>query len=179
MGEKASVLSASIGDLTVVLDKIIDYVFYLETEAGRIPPLPDILMQYGGSNIDIVYMGPLAQAQKRLFETQGIRLGMELAIPLITAFPESADLINADETLKELLVSNGFPQTAFNSPEAIMAIRQARQQSQIADKQKVDADISADTIKKLAQALKNAGGTAGIQEIMAMLAGAGAGAEGA
>ncbi len=170
MGEKASVLSASIGDLSVVLDKIIDYVFYIETEAGRVPPVPDILMEYGGSNIDIVYMGPLAQAQKRLFETQGIRLGLELAIPIISAFPESADLINWDEALKELLISNGFPQTALNSLETISAIRLSKQQAQLASQEKVEADLTADTMKKLAQAIKNAGGTAGLKELLASMA---------
>lgn len=155
MGEKASVLSASIGDLSVVLDKIIDYVFYLETEAGRIPPPPDILMQYGGSNLDIVYMGPLAQAQKRLFETQGIRLGLELAMPILQAFPETADQINFDSVLKALLISNGFPISSLNTPEIIESIRTARQQSQTEDKQKIDADLSAETLKKLSQARKN------------------------
>jgi len=171
-GEKASVLSASIGNLTTVTDKIFDYVIYLENEAGRTPPLPDILAQYGGSNIDIVYMGPLAQAQRRLFETQGIRLGLDLALPIITAFPETADEVNWSEALKQLLISNGFPQTALNSPEVIASMKQARQAQQTADKQKVDADITSDIMKKLSQAVKNAGG---IEQIKTLLAEAGSG----
>ena len=178
MGEKASVLSARTGDLVNVLDSINDYVIYLETEAGNMPPLPDILMDYGSPKLDYVYMGPLAQAQKRLFETQGIRIGMETAMPIFQVQPETMDEINWGETVTQLLISNGFPQTAFNTPDAKMAIRQARQQAQMEDKQKVDADLSADTMKKLAQAMKNAGGTAGVKEIMAMLAGADGGAEG-
>lgn len=171
MGEKASVLSASIGDLTTALDKIIDYVFYLETKAGRIPPPPDILMEYGGTDLDIVYMGPLAQAQRRLFETQGIRTGLELAIPLLSIFPETVDLINADETLRQLLISNGFPQTALNSPDKIVQIRQQKSDQNMQEVQKLDQERISEVLKKLSQAAKNAGGPAGIQELAGLLAG--------
>ncbi len=167
MGENAAVLAASIGDLTTTLDKINDYASYIEFRAGRIPSPPDILMEYGGSNIDIVYIGPLAQAQKRLFETQGIRMGLELAIPLLAVFPETVDLINADETLKQLLISNGFPQTAFNAPEKIMTIRQQKSDQRMQEVQKLDQERIAEVLKKLAQASKNA--NININELMPVL----------
>lgn len=173
MGEKASVLSASIGDLTTTIDMIIDHVFEIELKSGRIPPPPDILMEYGGANIDIVYMGPLAQAQKRLFETQGIRTGLELAIPLLAVFPEAVDLINADETLRELLISNGFPQTALNAPEKVMTIRQQKSDQQMQEGQKIDQERIVEVLKKLSQASKNAGGASGIQELTQLLSGGG------
>ncbi|MFZ2937666.1 MAG: portal protein [Candidatus Omnitrophota bacterium] len=155
MGEKASVLSASIGDLTVVIDKIIDNVFAIEYEARRIPPIPEVLVAYGGQNIDIDYMGPLAQAQKRLFDTQPIRTGIELAAPILQIYPESADLINAEEMLKELLVSNGFPQTVLNTPEMIIELRRQRAAIQMNETKKLDMERFSEIIKKLSQATKN------------------------
>lgn len=169
MGEKASVLSASVGDLTATLDSIIDHVFEIEMAAGRIPPPPDILMDYGGAKIDITYMGPLAQAQRRLFETQGIRTGLELAAPLFAIFPETVDLINADATLKELLISNGFPQSALNPPDVVMTTRQQKALQQQNEGMKLDQERMSEVLKKLAQASKNAGGSQGISELAAML----------
>ncbi len=155
MGEKASVMAASLGSLMGMTDNFLDYVFYIEEKAGRTPPVPDILRQYGGAKIDIVYTGQLAQAQKRLFETQGIRLGLELAAPIFQIMPDTLDNINWDDTAVQLLKSNGFPQSVLNDPKTIQDIRQGRQQQQAADKQKVDSDIVAETIKKLSQAAKN------------------------
>lgn len=170
MGEKASVLSASIGDLTTVLDKILDYVFQIELNAKRIL-LPEALMAAGGSNIDIVYMGPLAQAQKRLFETQGIRNGMELAAPLLSIWPETIDLINADETIKELLISNGFPQTALNAPDVVMKLRQSKAQQKDQQEKQINMQMFAEIMKDLAQADKNSGG-----KLAEMIQGVGGGA---
>ncbi|MDP2218550.1 MAG: portal protein [Methanolobus sp.] len=169
MGEKASVLSASIGDLTVVLDRIIDYVDMIETEAGRMPPLPDVLMSYamaGIKTIDTVYMGPLAQAQKRLFETQGIRAGLELAAPLFTLSPDSLDAVNVDETVKEIFMSSGFPQSCLNMPETMMALRQARAEAQAEQARSMQSDLQADVLKKLAMAVKMVGGIEKLQELL-------------
>ena len=171
MGEKASVLSASIGDLSPRLDSIIDNLFEIELESGKIPPPPEILLEYGGANIDINYMGPLAQAQRRLFETQGIRSGLELAAPIFALFPQTVDLINADETLRDLLISNGFPQRGLYPPDVVMTTRQQKQLQQQNEGMKLDQERMSDVLKKLAQASKNAGGTQGISELAAMLGG--------
>jgi hypothetical protein len=171
LGEKASVLSASIGDLSGVLDGIIDDVFAIEFEARRIPPPPDILQEYGGANIDIVYMGPLAQAQKRLFETQGITSGLQLAVPLLAVFPDAVDLINSDEALKELLISNGFPQSALNTPDQMTNIRKQKQTQQAQELQKRDQDMAAEILKKLTQAMKNAGGLEGAMKMLEAMGG--------
>lgn len=171
MGEKASVLSASIGDLTGVLDGIIDDIMVIELEAGRIPPPPDVLQEYGGARIDTVYMGPLAQAQKRLFETQGITSGLQLAVPLLAVFPDAVDLINSDEALKELLISNGFPQSALNTPEQMVNIRKQKQAQQAQELQKMDQDRGAEILKKLSQAVKNANGLEGVKQLLEALNG--------
>lgn len=161
MGEKAAVLGAAIGDLTVVLDKIIDYVCYLEFNArpSRIPPLPDVLVDAmvttGTNKLDIVYMGPLAQAQQRMFKLQPIQIGLELTAPLLTVYPDAADIINFEQAVKTVLLESGYPQDAINSPETVMAIRQEKARAAAEGMQKLDAERSAEIIKKLSQARKN------------------------
>ncbi len=158
-GEQATILGAAIGDLTTVMDNIIDYVAYLEMKAGRIPPPPDILIQYaGGEKIDTVYTGTLAQAQRRLLETQSITHSLEITMPLIQVFPEAADIINADDSVISILRSNGYPEELINSVEKVAEIRKSRAEGQAKAMQQADLDRLSDVIKKLAQADKHTAG---------------------
>ncbi len=166
MGEKASVLGAAIGDLTTTIDNIIDYVSYLEIKAGRIPEPPEILTYHaGGERIDTIYTGTLAQAQRRLLETQSITRSLELVLPLLQVFPDAADVIDSDKSVEKILLSNGYPRDAIRTLEKIAQIRKARTEGQLQENQKVDLERIADVIKKLAQAAKHSGTS--LQEMMA------------
>lgn len=157
-GEKALVIGAAVSSLTTVLDQIIDYVAYLGTMAGRVPAPPDVVMMYaGGQRIDIEYNGLLAQIQRRIFETMGITRGLAVAAPLIQTFPEAGDVINADASVRKLLISNGYPEEALATEEQIQEKRNARAQAHMAELQKQDQERMSDVLKKLAQAAKNAG----------------------
>lgn len=153
---EAMLMSASVGDISTTLDSVIDYVFNLKRTSGEIRQPPDILREYmGGMRIPIEYMGRLVQEQKRLFETRGIIDSLDVAGPYIQMFPESADIIEKDETLKQLLVSFGFPQTNFNPKEVVQQIREGRTALREEEKKKIDAAQMADVLKALAQAHKN------------------------
>lgn len=159
VGEKATVLSAAIGDLTTVLDKIIDYVFIKELEAGRIPQPPDILIEtMGGQRIDTDYLGPLAQSQKRLFERRGIIEGLETVAPLMEIYPEVRDEINPSRTARELLKAENFPEIALNTPEEKKAIKEQRAIELEQAERKTDTERTSEVLKNLSQAKKNAGG---------------------
>lgn len=157
-GEKALIIGAAVSSLTMVLDHGIDYVAYLGTRAGRIPLPPDVVMMYaGGQRIDIEYNGLLAQIQRRIFETMGITRGLTVAAPLIETFPEAGDVINADASVRKILISNGYPEDALATDEQIQQKRQARAQAQMAELQKQEQESMSDVLKKLSQAAKNAG----------------------
>lgn len=158
-GEKAVVLSAAIGNLSTVQDRTIDYVFIKELEAGRIPQPPDILIEaMGGSRLDTVYLGPFAQAQKRLFEKRGITEGLESIAPLAEIYPEVLDEINPSRTARELLDADNFPETALNTPEEKKALQEQRAIAQEQESRKVDSERQSEVIKNLSQAKKNSGG---------------------
>ncbi len=128
-GEKAAVLGPRIGRMEKeALSPIHDIVFYFEQRAGRMPVPPDILQEYVGTTIEVEYTGPIAQAQKKLFRAQGIQQGLESIAGISQVFPEIRDLINPDETGKDLLSSRNFPQKDLNDEDTIKAIRQQRQQ---------------------------------------------------
>lgn len=165
IGEKALVLGAATVSLTTALDNIIDYVAYLGMKAGRIPEPPDVVKMFaGGERIDIVYTGTLAQAQRRLFETLGITRSLEMVAPIIGMYIDAGDVINADESVRKILISNGYPQDALNTDEQIAQKRQARADAQGVEAQKQDQERMSEVLKKLSQAAKNAG--INLQELM-------------
>jgi hypothetical protein len=134
-GEKAAILGTRIGRLqSEFLNPTIDRVFAIEERAGRIPMPPQMIMDMGGSPIEVDYLGPLAQAQKRLFMSQGIMGGIESLAPVSKLFPEALDVINPDITARELLESRGFPAKAFRSDEEVKKIRRIREERVVADK---------------------------------------------
>ena len=158
-GEKAVVLGAAIGRLiSECLNPIIDRVFQIELDAGRLPPVPDILLEQGG-DIDVDYMGPLAQAQKRLFKTYGIIHGLEGIRPIASIRQDVLDIIDFDEITREVLESSGFPQKAIRPREQVQAIRQARTEEIQAKEMADQLEQATDAVKKLAEADQVTGGS--------------------
>jgi len=157
--EKAAVLARPINRLnSEVLGPAIDRAFQIELEAGRIPPPPDIVYETQVSEIDVEYMGPLAQAQRRLFETQGLSQALGAAEPIFALAPESLDNIDFDEALRRILDSYGFPARAQRPPDAVAALRRARARMQAQETRKEDLERLAGGIKTLAEADRAAGG---------------------
>lgn len=127
-GEKAAILGTRIGRLqSEFLNPTIDQVFTISADAGRLPPPPDILFEYGGSNLEVDYLGPLAQAQKRLFKTQTIQTALQSALPLAQFMPDTIDILDGDMTMREILETNGLPAKCIRDGNVVEEIRKARQ----------------------------------------------------
>jgi hypothetical protein len=155
--EQAAVLGPAIGRMTSeAFNPIIDRTFALELEAGRISPPPPALMAFveeTGQPIDIEYLGPLVQTQKRHFATAGIQRGLEATLPIMEVAQESVlDRVDFDEVTQELLEASGFPQTAMRTDEEVFALRQARQ-AQIQAQQQAESMLTmTEGIKNMADA---------------------------
>jgi len=169
-GEKAAVLGTAIGRLNYeCLDPTIDRTFDIEYNAGRIDDPPDILLEQPGARIDVDYMGPLAQAQKRLFQTQGIIRSLEGLKPILDVNPDSADIVDWDDTARQVLESYGMPQKTIRSMDEVLGIREARAQFQkqqltmenmerIIQQSKTVAEVDDLSGGKLSEAIKNLAG---------------------
>lgn len=130
-GEKAAILGTRIGRLqSEFLNPEIDWTYGNEVINKRIPQPPQILLDLVGMDIEVDYLGPLAQAQKRLFKTQGIFAGLEAAAKVATLVPETIDVIDGDATMKEVLDATGFPAKAIRGDDMVVALRQQRAQAQ-------------------------------------------------
>jgi len=130
-GEKGAMLGAIVGRLNGdFFDNVIDRVFQIEVEAGRMPEVPEVLLESGETNIDVEYLGPLAQAQRQLLRTQGIMRGMEYVGNLAQIFPQVTDRVNPDVVADEIFDSVGFPQKAIVPLDEANKVREARAKQQ-------------------------------------------------
>lgn len=133
LGEKAALMAGQIGRLKDdCLDPLIDRTFDIEMAAGRIPDPPARILEYGG-DIDVKYIGPLAQLQSRYQQTQGISQALDSMGPLLVAWPEARHVVDPIKTARKLLRAAGFPQECQRSDEEIAAMIEAEaQQAQAA-----------------------------------------------
>lgn len=142
-GEKAVMLGTIVGRLnSECFDPFLDRVYQIESGAGRMPPPPDILSA-SGKRVSVEYMGPLAQAQRRLFKTQGIYQGLESLKPVaeLTGDTSIFDSIDFDVVTREILEATGMPAKAIKDQSRVDAERaerakaaQAAQQMEMATK---------------------------------------------
>jgi len=203
MGEKAAILGAELAPLNNQMDAILDLIYYLKASTkpqngGTINPMPDILRQLSvkGDAFSPVYLGPLAQAQRRLYKTQGLRGALEAVAPVVQASPDAARVINFEKATRIILDSYNFPQEAIYSEEDVKALKEKEAQ-QLAMMQQEDMIMKVmQGVKTASEADKNTGnaltqnvmaavknqaanGGGGVQQIQQMLGGGGAGGAGA
>ena len=127
-GEKAVMLGTIVGRLnSECFDPFLDRVYQIESGAGRMPPPPDILSA-SGKRVSVEYMGPLAQAQRRLFKTQGIYQGLESLKPVaeLTGDTSIFDSIDFDVVTREILEATGMPAKAIKDQSRVDAERAER-----------------------------------------------------
>lgn len=144
--EKAAVLGARIGRLnSECLSPLIDRVYSILEKRMMIPPAPDALAREGGS-IDIEYMGPLAQAQRRFNQSQGIQATLQLMAAMIDIEGKanqggsvSIDNFNLDEIAQAGGTSAGAPQRTIREAPEIEKLRADRAKAQAQQQQQAMA----------------------------------------
>lgn len=128
-GEKAAILGTRVGNLqNEGFDPIINRVYQIEAEAGRIPAPPDILLSSIHAPVEIEYLGPLAQAQTRLTKVRDIQSGLKLVSVIAQINPTSVDVIDYDMAAVESLQAVSFPSSCIRDTKQVTAIRQQRNQ---------------------------------------------------
>lgn len=139
MGEKAAILTTRVGMFeSEGLDATHERVFTIESKAGRMPDPPDIVYEAMDGEVEVEYLGPLAQAQMYLNTTRTLRSGIQMIAEIANVEPASIDYVDFDETMKDVLYSIGFPEKRLRSDEEVMKIRQQRA-DQIAQQQALAA----------------------------------------
>jgi hypothetical protein len=128
-GEKAAVLSTMVNALNDTLQMIVRRSFNLLTRQRKIPPPPESLLR-SGAVLKVDLAGPLAQAQKKYHENNGIAQAVSLATAIAQVAPAALDVADFDQMIKAGFEGAGIPQSVIREDEDIAAIRQARAQAQ-------------------------------------------------
>lgn len=135
------------------LSKKFDVVSFLADRAGRLPEPPPILQDLGG-RINIRFVGPLAQAQRRIFRMQPIKNGLIELSQAAVLFPNIVDIVNEQVLAEEILDSSDFPQKIMRSQAEVEEIKRQREQEQAQAKALETASAMADAVPKLNQAIE-------------------------
>lgn len=125
-GEKSAVLSNLVVQLNECLSKIIQRSFNLLFKQGKLPLPPETLEGQVGVNMEVDFIGPLAQQLKRYHTMGGVVSAIQLANPIIQMFPNSADYLDADELMKRAMEGQAMPQAVIREDDDVKAIREKR-----------------------------------------------------
>jgi hypothetical protein len=102
-GEKAAILGTRVGNLqSEAFDPLINRVYSIEAQAGRIPDPPDILLESEHGPVMVQYLGPLAQAQTRLTTVRSIDGFIGEAVKLAQIDPTVVHAINIPHILRTI-----------------------------------------------------------------------------
>ncbi len=132
-GEQAGLLIAQVDMLYIEgIRSLFDIVSDIEdqrgsfTEAAGMPPVPDEIIESGGT-ISFILTGPLAQAQREIRELEPIQKTLGSLSEAATVLgPEILDIVKKDELSEVIVEAGSYPQSAMNSREERQAIRDAR-----------------------------------------------------
>ena len=105
-----------------------------------------------GSDIEIEYVSPLAQAQKHGDVQSVVRL-LEMLQPLMGISPDIIDYIDNDGLAKHVLRILGVPATVIRGSEEIEDLRDERQVQQMEQAQQQQQMMEAEAAGKAAPAL--------------------------
>jgi len=125
--EKLRLMGPVLGRLqTELLGPMVERVFNLLNRRRKFPAAPEVL---DGADYDVEYVSPLARAQRQT-DANGLLRVFEIASPIIQMQPESAQIINGEDTIRWLGDLFGTPNSLFKSEEEMEQMRQQQQQAQ-------------------------------------------------
>jgi len=135
-----AVLAGGIGSLeSEFLTSATAVQWSFETRAGRMPDVPDILLEGQDlsrksefekpEQVDVVYLGPLSQLQRSTLQGRGILEGLAIAKEIASVWPNAMVKIKEMEVMEDAMIAQGWKQKHFKSDEETNEILQAMAQA--------------------------------------------------
>lgn len=149
-----------------LLDPLIDSTFEALSDAGALPPIPQVLR---GLDINVEYVSVLAQAQRAVgLASYDRAIATVGAIAGATQDPTVWDKLDTDQIIDEYTDSLGLPPRTVRSDDQVAAIRAQRAKKQQAAEAMAAAQSMADTAATASQVDPSR-----IQDVMGMFSGYG------
>jgi hypothetical protein len=164
MAEKAAVLGAELGPFNIQIGNVLERIYEIEDNAGRMPDPPDILLEMLDEDphlrFDPVYQGPLAQAQKEKFSKAPIRRFFQDLVPLVELDREHGkgevlDNFNIDAAARIMGDESNLPAEITNSVVEVKKTRDGRALAQQQLEQEEQVKEQLDGAKTLSEVDKN------------------------
>ncbi len=137
--EKAILLGPQVDRLeNEGLKKKFDIVSDIADKAGKLPEPPQILIDSieesrargtSSARIDIQFIGPLAQAQRRIFQMQPIKNALNELAQASVIYPKVLDRVDPDKLAERILDSTDFPQDIMRTDAELDEFREAQAQA--------------------------------------------------
>lgn len=152
-GEKAAIMGTIISRVGAeLLNPMFDRIFNISMSNGWLPEMPEELMQYQGAPLKIDYIGPLAQAAKRHWNTQAINQTLIQYISLFEVYPNLRHRIPEAELGRFLLEQGGFPEKLITD-DAVYEEKVAADEEAVAEQEEtMNGMAQADVYSKLTDA---------------------------
>lgn len=146
-----------------LLDPTMELVYGIMLDNNLLPPPPEAI---AGMNIRVKYVSILAQAQEALGVEQINRV-VGFVSQVSQAFPDALDIIDIQETVREVASLEGIPAKLIRDKATVQALAEQRQEAQLkaAQAQMTEtvagaAKDGAGAVKSLADAKDQNGGSA-------------------
>jgi len=150
INEKMAMLGPAVGRyMTGTLNPVVIRTIGILQRAGRLPPVPEALMQNPTFEID--YVSQLAQAQKRS-ELGSLMSGLELVGNMAQADPSVLDKINPDVVVDEAWDILGAPVKVLRDDYEVQEIREKKAEMAAQEQKMVMEQTAAKTGKDMAEA---------------------------
>jgi len=159
--EKSVLLGPQIDRMiTDGLNPVFDIVADIAEKGKRLPPPPQILVdaveqaKAEGRNpatINPTFIGPLAQAQKRIFQMQPIRNGINELAQAAAVFPDILKRVNQDKLSEAILDSTNFPQGLMFTDAEFADIKAAEAQALAQQQAQQQMEGMADSYPKISK----------------------------
>lgn len=154
ISEKMTVLGPAVGRfMNDVLQPLIEKVVMILYNAGKLPPMPEGMMQ--NPSFEVKFVGRLVQSQRQS-EINNIVNAIGIIGQVAQVKPEVLDKINADEIVTTIANITGLPASMIYSDDEVRKLREQRAEAQAQEAQLMQAQALAQTYKTASEGDRNA-----------------------
>lgn len=147
--EKMSLLGPVLTRMdTDLLDPLIDAVFYILAEKGRLPPPPEVL---SGAQLSIKYISVLHTEQQSVSRLGSMIKLADFMAMIAPASPDCVDKLDADQAIDQAANVLNVPAGVIRSDADVAKLRNARAEQQAAQMQAMQAAAAAPGIARAAK----------------------------
>ena len=130
-GEKVTLMNAIINNEEEFLEQAVSVQWAFEERVGRMPPVPDILLDTANAGLlNVKYTGPLFQAQRQLLKTRGTVDWLQLVAETNQIWPSAKIKVNELELIEDAGIAMGMEQKLFKNDEQVNDILQGMAQDE-------------------------------------------------